>query len=379
MRKVGDMCPSRVIVDQIDPDKLVPGGIDTCISDLVRFGSTHDFLVVGTTSDPKVPLGIWQTKVFSDRTIDFLPVARVDREKRRRRARVPESVRLLFGCMRFGRRIPRMAEWQGHRVEVGFVLLFFRPRKYIQFIHNDSNGLTGANSDSMWKGLSFIYRFVERRVMRSADGIVVFNKPDGTRLQALRFDTHVARTWFNGDVFFPSDRPDDAKPSVCWVGRLEEQKDPRLAIYVVDKLRLLVPDIRLTIVGDGSLREELEADILARNLRAHVIMRGSVSRMEVAQIMRDSRCLLMTSHYEGSPRVLVEANASGVPVVAPPGGDPDGVLERLVNGQCVESRDPDMLADAVIECLRYESAACVASASEREVKVCVGEILAIGS
>jgi glycosyltransferase involved in cell wall biosynthesis len=231
----------------------------------------------------------------------------------------------------------------------------------------------------MWKGLTFVYRFVEGRVLKTADGVIVFNKPDGMRLRALRPDVHVAKTWFNGEVFFPSGRPDDAEPAICWVGRLEEQKDPRLAIAVMDRVRRSVPTIRLTIVGDGSLRKELEADIRARKLQPHVLMRGSVSRTEVAQVMRDSRCLLMTSHYEGSPRVLVEANASGVPVVAPSGGDPDNVLKRDINGWCVESRDPDMLAHAVMECLHYKSSECVSSTFDREVNVCVGEILAIGS
>jgi glycosyltransferase involved in cell wall biosynthesis len=92
--------------------------------------------------------------------------------------------------------------------------------------------------------------------------------------------------------------------------------------------------------------------------------------------MRQAGSLLLTSHYEGSPTVLVEANATGLPVASTKGADPDGALIAGKNGLAVDSRNPHDLAKAVIETLAYSPSDCVLSAGKRSGPAAVKALLA---
>jgi glycosyltransferase involved in cell wall biosynthesis len=100
---------------------------------------------------------------------------------------------------------------------------------------------------------------------------------------------------------------------------------------------------RLVVVGDGPERGRLET--LAA---PGVEFRGAVTSEEVPALVRDARALLVPSTcYEGSPRVIVEAFAAGVPVIASRiGGLPEHV-EDGVSGLLVEPGNADAWANAV--------------------------------
>lgn len=94
-----------------------------------------------------------------------------------------------------------------------------------------------------------------------------------------------------------------------FVGRLEHQKNPALAIQAIAGLDR---SIVLVVAGDGSLREDLrkEADLRGVALR----MIGNVKNIE--DYMAAADVVVVTSRYEGFGRVAVEALATGTPVVA---------------------------------------------------------------
>ncbi len=371
----------RIIVEHVDPENLVPGGIDTCIHDLIKYGDDFRFGLVGITLNKAHKVGVWTKVELAGRDVEFMPVARFDRsETSGSRVRVPHSMRLLWGVVRYNRRIPRVL-LQAHRVETGFLLSYLRRSRFIQFIHNDSNGLTGAHSDSSWKGLGSVYRALEKRVLRRAAGIVVFNRTDGTRLVQARPDVYVAQTWFDPQVYQRANRVKwDGKRAlrVCWVGRLESQKDPLLAVDTISQLLKRVPSAELVMVGDGSMRDGVIGHAAELGVSESVHLLGSQDRATVAKVMSESDCLLMTSHYEGSPRVLVEAGGTGLPVVATKGADPDGALEVGSNGIATEQRDPALLATGLIEACQYSEEDCCTAAEHRAAGPSVKRILSIG-
>lgn len=377
----------RVIVDQIDLANLVPGGIDTCIADILARGDLDDPVVVGITNDPSVRLGRMTAREFRGRSVKFIPVARFSRDRADRRVRVPDSLKLILGALRFRREIPRRSViWQVHRIEVGFAaLVLFRPTRLVQFVHNAAAGLSGDNSDSAWKGLGRVYSKLESFVGKRANGIVVFNQGDGERLSSLFDRVLSARTWYDESVFYPRETQVLAGPAgvgkgprVLWVGRLEAQKDPKLAIEVLASLIKRNKDARLVIAGDGSLLPQIKSRAVELGVLEAVEFAGRLSRMDVADRMRTSDCLLMTSHYEGSPRVLVEAGACGLPVIATAEADPDHVISDGTNG-FVGDRNPFALAELVekakLLCSAYD---CVEAASERSADRVISSILAVG-
>jgi glycosyltransferase involved in cell wall biosynthesis len=373
----------RLIIDQIDPAHLVPGGIDTCIHDLVQFAQDEPICLVGVTRTP-ADVGRWHSIKFAGRRINFFPIAVLDRSNQRGVGKhVPHSARVALGLLRYRRSLSHWDVVQTHRIETGFVTrLLLRPKRRVQFIHNDAGGLTGAQSDSTWRRAGWLYRWIERRTIPSADGVVVFNRTDGPRISKLQRNTVVAQTWFNPEIFGGLPRRSHSNSEgtvrVLFVGRLESQKDPELVIRAFAHLTQIVQEAELTIVGSGSLEPAMRNAAERLGVANNVRFVGAVPRTEVARLMATSSVLLLPSHYEGSPRVIAEANAMGLPVVATPGGDPDRFLESGVNGIRTESRSPVELGTALATAATYNPEACVTSARERSAPTVVHRLLQVG-
>ena len=139
---------------------------------------------------------------------------------------------------------------------------------------------------------------------------------------------------------------------MIWVGRLEEPKDPELAVGPSPRWSGSEPDEpwTLEVVGSGTLRPALEAQIatLPPDVARRITLRGRLAPADVAEARSRSGVFLMTSHagYEGFPRVLVEAMAAGLPAVVTEGADTGGLIQQGVSG-FVCGRDPAELADAI--------------------------------
>jgi len=150
---------------------------------------------------------------------------------------------------------------------------------------------------------------------------------------------------------------------LLWMGRLERQKRPDLALEVMARLRRRagsgpdpgpgigldpgpLPPIRLRLCGDGALRPRLERRVAALGLGDAVELAGFLDRPSIA--MADADLLLSTSEFEGLPNALIEAQGLGLPVVATrcPFG-PDEIVDDGVTGLLVPVGDTEALAAAV--------------------------------
>ena len=112
-----------------------------------------------------------------------------------------------------------------------------------------------------------------------------------------------------------------------------------------------LPDARLTMVGGGSLRGELESRLRAEGLDASVTMLAPVDRSELVALMDDSSCLVLPSRSEGLARIVLEAMARARAVVASRVGGIDEVVEDDVNGRVVEAEDAVALTAALVDVL----------------------------
>lgn len=365
---------SRVIVDQIDPSNLVPGGTDTCIHDLFKYSDAETLALAGVTNNPALPLGRWVEIEFASKKILFLPLARLDRE-RKTGLRIPHSAQLALGLLRFRSRIPGVAV-QAHRIETGAVLKTFFKNPLIQFIHNDSMGLTGSNSDSLWKRLPYLYRLMESLVFKYAKHVVLFNQTDSARIANRVKNLTVAQTWFDPEVFKPVQRRwvPGQTIEICWIGRFEAQKDPLLAMAVAADLDEIYPNFRLTVVGTGTLKSRMEAAARESGILDKIRFTGPLTREQVASLMGESTVMLLTSHYEGSPRVVAEAAATGLPIVATAEADTDGVLNGR-NGQRVHGRRARDLASWVVNASGCDASSCIAAVSHRGAPNAVSELV----
>ena len=128
------------------------------------------------------------------------------------------------------------------------------------------------------------------------------------------------------------------------VAALEERKGQKYLLDAIAKLKDKYP-IQTLIVGEGSIREDLEKQIEEKDLKDNVFLLGA--RKDINSILYNSDIFVLSSIHEGLPNALMEAMAMGKPCVAT---DVGGVRQLITNereGLVVDSKDSEGICKAV--------------------------------
>jgi sugar transferase (PEP-CTERM/EpsH1 system associated) len=129
------------------------------------------------------------------------------------------------------------------------------------------------------------------------------------------------------------------------VGRLDPVKDQAGLIRAFAKVRSAHPEALLVVVGDGPCRAELEDVVAASGQGEHVRLLGN--RDDIPAVMAALDVFVLPSIAEGISNTILEAMASGLPVVATRvGGNPE-LVEDGIGGALVPRQDPSALAAAI--------------------------------
>ena len=137
---------------------------------------------------------------------------------------------------------------------------------------------------------------------------------------------------------------------VLFVGRLYPEKNPGMFIRTCDLLRQQGESFHAIIVGDG-IQGDFVRESMATRDWLHWIPK--LGRPEVLDVIALSRVLVITSRYESSPLVLLEAIGLGTPVISTPVGRASELIESGV-GRVVPA-DPEEFAKALGEVLSWNS------------------------
>lgn len=167
------------------------------------------------------------------------------------------------------------------------------------------------------------------------------------KLMAIGLDKDKVCTNYNGvnaDIFYPdpAGMPDK---KILFVGNLLASKG---VFELLDAFHQLhnETDCNLHFIGQGPAADALKAQIAQHGLSERVTLHGALPIQDVANQVRTARLVVLPSYREGVPNVLLEACASGVPVVATTvGGIPEVVTEQT--GVLVEPKNRLALADAI--------------------------------
>jgi sugar transferase (PEP-CTERM/EpsH1 system associated) len=138
------------------------------------------------------------------------------------------------------------------------------------------------------------------------------------------------------------------------VGRLQHVKDQATLIRGIASLvkmdQALGDKIRLVIVGDGSLKQELEQLVHESHLTDMVWMAGA--RTDIPRLLQNMDIFVLPSEAEGISNTILEAMATGLPVIATRvGGNAELVLEGKT-GWLIPAKDPHALALAILAYLQ---------------------------
>ncbi len=138
-------------------------------------------------------------------------------------------------------------------------------------------------------------------------------------------------------------------PVVIMVGRLVPQKNPHLFIAGAAALRDRLPGVRFQLVGGGPLHRELAAAAHDAGIGDCVELLGE--RHDVPALLQAADLFWLTSDWEGLPNAVLEAMASGLPVVATDVGGTAELVEAGLEGYVIQPGDRDGLVARSLEIL----------------------------
>lgn len=149
------------------------------------------------------------------------------------------------------------------------------------------------------------------------------------------------------DVFVrPHTWPSSATPRLVTVGSLVEIKGHRHLVEALGRLRRAGRDLTLDVIGDGPLRPQLEALARTSGVDDLIAFHGTKSKAEVAAALGRADAFVLPSLWENLPCAMLEAMATGLPVVATAvGGVPE--IVGPPQGILVTPGSSEALADAI--------------------------------
>jgi glycosyltransferase involved in cell wall biosynthesis len=134
-------------------------------------------------------------------------------------------------------------------------------------------------------------------------------------------------------------------PLVLFAGRLAEQKGVADLLFAMDLLQQVMPEVRTWIAGDGPLRKDLEGRSANHRLDGKVQFLGH--REDVPSLLMAADMLVLPSHYEGLPNIVLEAMLYGTPVVACAAPGTTELIEDGVTGLLTPPSKPSELTRAI--------------------------------
>lgn len=135
--------------------------------------------------------------------------------------------------------------------------------------------------------------------------------------------------------------------NLLFIGRLAGVKGVPVLFEALEQIRSDFPDLRLTLIGDGPERSDLEMEAKRRGLTDLVTFAGYRSQAEVAETLQQTNMLVLPSFAEGLPVVLMEALAASLPVVTTRIAGTAELVEDGLSGLLVPPGDAAKLAEAI--------------------------------
>jgi glycosyltransferase involved in cell wall biosynthesis len=321
-------CPTTVHI----VERLAPGGIETLVLDIVR--GSGDGRVLSLQGDRYELLAKWPALgPIGDRIEGF-----------RRHGR---DIRLIPRLARALRAVNAKAVFLHHMGPLLYGGLAARLAgvSTVVYVEHDAWHYESRTDRLLTRGL---VKFLGVRLVAVSEQVA-------DRLRAIMPGREVAVVppGIDTERFAPGDKSaarqtfglDQAWRIVGSVGRLQAVKGQR---FLIEAMKELPDDVHAVLVGDGPLRAELEqlAQKLSLDQRVHFL--GHRDDLDAIYPAFDIFCLPSLS--EGLPRTLLEAQASGVPVVATDvGGIPEAVCD--LSGILVPAGEANTLAAALVRAL----------------------------
>lgn len=194
---------------------------------------------------------------------------------------------------------------------------------------------------------NFRKKYLMKKLYPLADGFI-FQTDDAKKYfdEIFSKDYEIIPNPVNDDFIMQSYEGEREK-NIVNVGRLTGQKNQMLLIKAFEKVKDKFLDYKLTIYGEGNLREELQDYISKNNHNDRIFLPGQVDNLK--DIIYKSSLFILSSDYEGMPNALIEAMCLGLPVISTdcPCGGPRMLIKNNENGVLVPIKDEEKMSIAI--------------------------------
>ena len=201
---------------------------------------------------------------------------------------------------------------------------------------------TDVNENTLYSSRSNLMK----KWLSKANTIFCASNALANTLETIGISKEIIKVNYNGidrNVFYP-DKGALNNKKLIFVGNLIPTKGIYELIESYAEIQKNNSEVSLDIIGTGPLSKHISEKIT--KLKLNVILHGSLNLVSVAEKVRESDLLILPSYREGVPNVLLEAFASGVPVVSTiVGGIPEVVNDNV--GILVEPKNVEALEDAI--------------------------------
>ena len=208
--------------------------------------------------------------------------------------------------------------------------------KFISTLRNNPYERTKSES----RKCDFIASFADANFVQNEMQKNYFSKK-------IQKKTFVVSNPVNEALFEKEKEYRDSISKIVAFGRLNEQKNYYRLIDAMTIVNKSYPEAKLSIYGEGSLREEILSEIEKKNATGYISLEGRTD--DVIGAMQNNDLYVMSSDYEGMPNALMESMAFGMPCVSTdcPTG-PKELIGSDERGILAEMTSPSNLADAII-------------------------------
>jgi len=240
-------------------------------------------------------------------------------------------------------------------------IFYLKPRLEVpSLVTTDSFlGISWFYGDKVVDAIGYLYSMlIGKRIFKLADGIQLMSSPLVEYMKKLDIEEHKVFTIPRGvdtDLFQLRDGNERLKNElgikendtvVLNVGRLDLVKGVDYLLQAAKEILTNhdnADSIKFLIVGDGSLRKQYEK--FARPFSENIIFLGF--RNDVPKLMNISHIFVLSSLSEGAANVVMEASASGLPVVATAVGEVPQIVANGETGILVKPKDVDGLVNGI--------------------------------
>jgi glycosyltransferase involved in cell wall biosynthesis len=197
--------------------------------------------------------------------------------------------------------------------------------------------------------LQWAYKTPVFLMVKNADAVIALTEDMKTEI----------RKRYKRDIFvipngidlerFQATKKDEKGKTLIFIGRLHPIKGVK---YLIDALAIIKKstfNTKLIIVGDGDERTGLEKQANILGLGEDVIFTGGIKNDQIPGYLAKSDILVLPSLSEGFPNVILEAFASGLPVIATKVRGIREIVHEGVNGYLIEAENSREIADKVIQ------------------------------